>query len=284
MNNLLTRDQETIQDLDSREFPLFIDGEWSFRYSLHQFTPIYLEQLGKASLMERLETKYVFHRDQILDFISELENDYRVLEIQGQRTCGYRTLYFDTADFRFFQQHQNGAGQRWKIRQRTYLDSQTNFLEVKVKDNRKRTKKDRVQIEFNLEHILKNENTFLAAHAPSSLTELDPKLEAQYTRTTLVKNAGQERVTLDSQLSFSNGTNSCDLDGLMIAEVKQADYNPTSPFMAQIKSSGVRPSPFSKYCIGVSLLYPGIKHNRFKPILHHVSRLLGGDIPNERTQ
>ena len=54
--------------------------------------------------------------------------------------------------------------------------------------------------------------------------------------------------------------------------------------MTQIKAEGIRPTPFSKYCIGISLLYPDLKQNRFKPILNHVSTLLGGDITNERTQ
>ena len=284
MNSLLVRDQGTTHYLDAGVFPIFDIGQWSFLSRLNRFSPIYLEELGEASLMDRLETKYIFRRGQILYILPLLENDYRVLEIKGQQICSYRTVYYDTADFHFFQQHQKGSSQRWKIRQRTYLDSQANFLEVKFKDNRKRTRKSRVEAEFNLDHILDNEKAFLSANAPFSQEELDPKLEVCYTRTTLVKNDGQERVTLDSQLCFSNGRHSRDLDGLMVAEIKQAAYNSRSPFMAHIKTGGVRPSSFSKYCIGISLLYPEIKHNRFKPILHHVSNLMGGDITNERTQ
>jgi len=270
--------------MDADVIPLFNNGKWSFQSKLDLFAPIYLKELVKAALMDRLETKYIFLRDQILNFLPELNNDYQVLEIEGQRICEYRTVYYDTADFHFFQQHQNGSGTRWKIRQRTYLDSQANFLEVKYKDNRKRTKKNRVQADLNSNRLLENENVFLAAHAPYLQSELAPKIEVRYTRTTLVKNDSLERVTLDSQLHYSNGITSCDLDGLMIAEIKQGSYTPTSPFMSQLKKGEVRPSPFSKYCIGISLLYPEIKHNRFKPILHRLSNLLGGEIKNERTQ
>jgi hypothetical protein len=284
MNNMILRDQDTMKYQDASVFPVLDDSLCSFQSRLNQFSPISLEQLGKAALMDRQETKYIFRKDHILNFLFGLESEYRVLEIEGQRGCSYRTEYFDTADFHFFQQHQNGSGQRWKVRQRTYLDSQANFLEVKYKDNRKRTRKSRIQTDVTLNHILENENAFLSANAPHSMAELHPKLEVWYTRTTLVKNEGLERVTLDSQLNYSNGKISQDLEGLMIAEIKQAAYNPTSPFMAQMKMGGVRPSPFSKYCIGISLLYPEIKHNRFKPVLHHISNLLGGDITNERTQ
>ena len=284
MNKLLARDRKTLHQLDAKICQVFADGSGLFQRKLDQFAPIYLEQLGKAALMDRLETKYIFRRDQILDILSELEAEYRILEIQGQRICSYRTVYYDTADFHFFQQHQNGSGQRCKVRQRTYLDSQNNFLEVKFKDNRKRTRKSRVQANFDPDQILELENALLSEIGPICQSELDPKLEVWYTRTTLVKNDGLERVTLDSQLNFSNGIVCNDLDGVMIAEIKQSSYDPTSPFMSQLKKEGVRPSPFSKYCIGISLTYPMIKHNRFKPILHHVSSLLGGDITNERTQ
>jgi len=284
MNNLSVKDQEIFQDLDARIFPVIVSDPGSFLSLLNRFSPIHLEQLGKAALMDRLETKYFFHRDRIHNILPAVENDYRVLDITGQRICSYRTVYYDTADFHFFQQHQKGAGKRWKVRQRIYLDSDVNFLEVKYKDNRKRTRKNRIKVESNLHHIPDKEKVFLSANAPFSREELDPKLEVSYTRTTLVKKDGVERVTLDSQLCFSAGKNCLDLDGLMIAEIKQAAYKPTSPFMTRLKMDGVRPSPFSKYCIGVSLLYPGIKHNRFKPLLHHVSNLLGGDITNERTQ
>ena len=284
MNNLMLRDQETKQYLDSNIFTVLNSSPLPFQSGLQQFSPISLEQLGKAALMDRQETKYIFHRDHILNFLFGLENDYRILEINGQRICSYQTEYYDTADFHFFHQHQNGSGQRWKVRQRTYLDSQANFLEVKYKDNRKRTRKSRIQTAHNQDHFLDNENEFLSANAPGSMTELHPKLKVWYTRTTLVKNDGLERVTMDCQLHYSNGIINQNLEGLMIAEIKQANYNPTSPFMAQLKRGGIRPSPFSKYCIGISMLNPDIKHNRFKPILQHVSNLLGGDISNERPQ
>lgn len=284
MKGVLVRDQETLLQQDFTGFPVFDAGQRSFQSMLNQFSPIYLDQLGRAALMDRQETKFIFRGDQIFDFLPGLEANYKILDIKGQRICSYRTVYYDTADFRFFQQHQNGSGRRWKIRQRTYLDSQANFLEVKFKDNRKRTRKSRVQAEINQDQILENESVFLSANVPCSRAELYPKLEIMYTRTTFVKNDGLERVTLDSQLHFSNGKIARELDGLMIAEIKQAAYNPGSPCMAQIKTGGIRPSPFSKYCIGISLLYPEIKHNRFKPILHRVSNLLGGDYRNERTQ
>ena len=277
------RDQQTLTqalgDYKNRE-----DGQPSMRSVLDRFSPVHLHQLGKAALMDRQETKYIFHGDQILDFLPDLLPDYRILQIEGLRICRYQTVYFDTEDFLLFRQHQNGAGRRWKIRQRTYLDSHQNFLEVKYKDNRRRTKKSRMQTDIYPILIPEVEGAFLTANAPISCEEIRPALEVLYKRITLVKNDNRERITLDSQLRFSNGLLTSGLDGLMISEVKQAGYDPRSPFMSRIKRAGIRPSAFSKYCVGISLLYPAIKHNRFKPTIHKVNRLLEGDIDHERTQ
>jgi hypothetical protein len=38
----------------------------------------------------------------------------------------------------------------------------------------------------------------------------------------------------------------------------------------------VRETSFSKYCMGVSILYPDVKHNRFKAKQRLVSRLTQG--------
>lgn len=282
MNSVLLLNHETPQKLLIHVFPVLNTGREPLQSLLGQFSPVYLDQLGRAALMDRQETKYIFRDENISNLLPELIADHRVLDIEGLRICNYRTVYYDTSDFLFFQQHQRGAGQRWKIRQRTYLDSQKNFLEVKHKDNRKRTRKKRIETENYLDRFTKSEGRFLSATLPFPVEELHPILEVRYTRTTLVNNDNPERITLDSRLSFDNGRTALALDGLMIAEVKQAGYNPGSPFMAQLKKRGIRPSGFSKYCVGISLLNPGVKHNRFKPTLHQVDNLLAGDKKHER--
>ena len=222
MKSILVINKEKIQSQAVTGFQVYGAPERSIKYLLNQFSPISLDQLGKAALMDRQDTKFIFREDQLINILPGLESDYRVLSIKGQKICSYRTVYYDTDDFHFFQQHQIGSGRRWKIRQRTYLDSQLNFLEVKYKDNRKRTRKNRIQIGLNSDHILANKNVFLTANAPCSTAELRSKLEIRYSRITLVKKDGQERVTLDSKLHYSNGRSFQNLDGLMIAEVKQA--------------------------------------------------------------
>ena len=94
-----------------------------------------------------------------------------------------------------------------------------------------------------------------------------------FQRITLVHTHSAERVTVDvGLLSLWNGAGAS-MAGIAIAEVKQACCSSDSDFVRQMRALGVRSTGFSKYCIGVSMLYPGIKHNRFKPQLRQIARL-----------
>ncbi len=70
-------------------------------------------------------------------------------------------------------------------------------------------------------------------------------------------------LTLDIDLRFS-GCDTVLLPGIAVAEVKQAGNGRPSDFMRVMRECHIRSSGFSKYCIGVSLLYPDVKHNNFK--------------------
>ena len=79
---------------------------------------------------------------------------YKVLTISGLRQGRYETRYFDTADYEMYTKHHNGKLNRYKVRFRTYVDSEMNFFEVKFKTNTGRTRKSRVKCElheFNIE-------------------------------------------------------------------------------------------------------------------------------------
>ena len=249
--------------------------------SLGLYSSLSLEELGCASLLDRQETKYLFPEGRILSLLSGLETEYHVLEINGRQSFDYRSVYFDTPDRLFYQQHHAGTLPRWKIRQRIYLNSGKSFLEAKYKDNRLVTHKTRQQVNHPIEHISEGGNLFLKSFFPGRIADLIPVLETRYTRITLVHKNKGERITLDLQLRFSDGACSKSLPNLVVAEIKQDRLNPRSSFISQVKQNGIRPGRFSKYCIGSTLLNPGLKHNGFKPILHQLNSLLEGEKPNE---
>ena len=62
---------------------------------VEQYAPISLSEMASVALLNRTDTKFVMAAETLLAGLSQLQNDYRVLEIEGVRLHNYRTLYFD---------------------------------------------------------------------------------------------------------------------------------------------------------------------------------------------
>jgi hypothetical protein len=239
---------------------------------LATFDPISLAELNKAALLDRVEVKYVMPVQVLANILEQARPAYAVLEIAGQRRNHYRTLYYDTADFAMFRRHHMGASDRYKVRARQYVESQFAFLEIKHKTRKKRTVKSRIPTPQLVTHLAGDSEDFLHSHCPFAAGELEPKLWNSYTRITLASKTACERVTLDLDLSFAWQERQTSLPGLVIAEVKQEAHGARSEFVTLMRRHGVRKTGFSKYCYGVSLLYPQVKHNRFNALQRLVAR------------
>jgi len=253
-----------------------------FAALLRRFEPISLSEMGEVALQDRTDTKFVMREGQLYNALATLTQQYRVLDIRGVRLNRYRTLYFDTTDFALFQQHHTGRRERFKVRTRSYVDSQLSFLEVKHKVRQNRTVKNRIATPGLLTWVTPEADAFLNDYLPFAPEALEPKLWNEYTRITLVSKSDCERLTLDLRLRFSGyedsfaAGRSLDLPGLAVAEVKQDGFNRHSTFVARMREMGVRPTGFSKYCAGVAMLFDGVKHNNFKPKMRLVEKLVQG--------
>jgi hypothetical protein len=245
--------------------------------ALGALKPISLAEIDGVALLDRTDTKYIISTETLLELIAALTNDYRVLDIEGQRLNRYRTVYFDTNGMTFYLRHHAGNEVRHKVRSREYVDSHLSFLEVKRKTNKDRTVKERLQTPEPVTKLGPAVDDFLLSRFPLAEPGLTPKLRNEFSRATLVSNRGQERLTLDVHLSFAGNGREVLLPGVAIVEVKQAGFDRTSPVMAAMRSAGFPPRGISKYCLGVALLYPEIKHNNFKPKLLLLDKLMGGD-------
>lgn len=277
----LPRRPEHRQPPETAEAPRWRRVRWEdfapdFASLLGGFAPITLAEMGLAALQDRTDTKFLLAEDDLVSALSGLGNAYRVLEIDAVRLNHYRTLYFDTADFALYRQHQVGRRDRYKVRSRSYLDSRLSFLEVKHKVSRNRTVKSRVPTDALLVQFTAETGAFLRQFLPLNPDELEPKLWNEYTRITLVSNTCVERVTLDLNLSFSDGERTVSLPGVAIAEVKQLGVDRQSDFMRRMRALGVRPAGLSKYCVGVAMTHPAVRHNRLNPQLRRVNQLILG--------
>lgn len=241
-----------------------------------QFEPIALDQMAGAALLDRVETKFVFHEGRLDAILEALAGSYRVLEVNASRLNHYRTLYFDTPDFDLFRRHQAGGRNRYKVRSRSYVDTNVSFLEIKHKVKKNRTVKNRLRTADFVDRLSPHAAGFVADYLPGQTGELEPKLWNEYTRVTLVGRDRPERVTLDINLQFRGAGQTIILPGIVIAEVKKNGFDHDSAFIRLMSALAIRSTGFSKYCIGVSILYPEIKHNSFKPKLRMVGKLVQG--------
>ena len=228
-----------------------------------------------VELMNRTDTKFILTRSSLEEILSAIQSSYRILEVNGLRQSRYETLYYDTPAFKFYRGHQNGKRNRYKIRKRSYLDSNLNFLEVKFKSNKDRTIKDRTKLPLLAAELEPKHSDFIQKTTEKEF-DLEPKIWNRFTRITLVNESLPERLTIDCDLNFTAGSNRIALPQLVIAELKQERQNRYSPFMVELKKRHIRPEGFSKYCMGVALLYPEMKSNTFKEKILKIKKLQNG--------
>jgi hypothetical protein len=241
---------------------------------LERFDAIDLSEMDDVALLHRTDTKFLLAEEQVFQALARLTDHYRILETNGQRLQRYRTLYFDTPTLALYRQHHDGKRNRYKVRKRAYADSNLAFLEIKRKIDAQTTIKNRMPTRELSVEFAPDTVPFLRTHYPYHVEELEPKLLNTFQRLTLVGTHTLERLTVDVGLiSLWNGAG-VSLAGIAIAEVKQERYAMDSEFVQQMRALGVRATGLSKYCIGVSMLYPQVKHNRFNPQLRQIAKLL----------
>jgi hypothetical protein len=242
------------------------------------FEPISLEEMDAVALLNRRDIKFVLSNRQLLSALQALEPDYRILSIDGQKLNLYRTLYFDTPDFALYRMHVNGRANRYKVRSREYTDTHQSFLEVKHKTPKDRTIKNRFPTDQPLTQMTRAAENWLHSVYPYDSQALEPKIWSTFTRITLVSRQHCERVTLDVNLTFYTAKKVVHLDGVAIVEVKMEANHHASSIMEQMHVQRIQPQGFSKYCIGVSLLYDGVKKNALKPKLLRLEKMSQGGL------
>jgi len=245
---------------------------------LEHFKPISLNGILKIELLSRRDSKYVFGLHKLIPMLQRLRDQYEVLTIDGLRLFNYESMYFDTADFSLYRAHHNGKLNRYKIRYRRYVDTDTCFFEIKFKTNKGRTIKTRIQDLFINSSIEGKSIAFIEENTPYLANDFEPKLLIFYKRITLASIERQERFTIDLSLDYFNFQDYNNVPNLVIAEVKQDRVSLESPIFRVFKELRIKPMGMSKYCIGIVKSYPNLKTNRFKPKILMLNKIANGVI------
>ena len=245
------------------------------------FRSLSLKEMEGVKLMTRTDAKYLCTLNQLPRLLEQARAEFRVLENLGTRILGYESLYLDTPCHDMYLDHHNGKLNRYKIRIREYLTSGEYFLEIKKKDSHLNTEKKRLPIGADRNFLKPEFKDFITANSPYDPESLEPVLRSEFRRITLVNDEIFERVTLDIHPAWSNGNQRIALPNVVIIEVKSARTTGSAGFGYLLREERIIPKRLSKYCAGTAMLFPEIKHNRFKAKLLHLKKLNNNLIPNE---
>ena len=254
------------------------DVDRSIERWLSQLDPISLDEMSGIKLMNRTDTKFVTSKQKLVGLLELAQGKYYAQQIEGSRIANYRTVYWDTTGHRFFLEHHNGHAPRQKIRVRTYLDSDLTFLEVKTKNNHGRTKKKRISVPNHdrADIVAAGGSDFTAKLTGVTFEDIDPTVQNRFQRITLVNKGKTERLTIDFNVEFHNYETEADAGtgDLVIIELKR-DGNVFSPVLDILRELRIKPSGFSKYCIGSVITNGRLKNNMFKEKLVRISKYSG---------
>jgi len=248
----------------------------------------------RARLQTRVDRKYVVPTavvDGLLaDLRDRLDDDLRVLRIDGRDEFAYESVYFDTPDLTCYLGAAHRRRRRYKVRTRSYLDSGACFVEVKTRGPRGSTVKTRLPHDVALRDRLDADAlTFTAAvldgaHVPApDDPRYAPTLVSRYRRRTFLLTgthaSDASRLTVDTCLTWAGtgavgvGRPALRLGGLSVVETKTG----STPSAADrlLWRHGHRPVRISKYGTGLAVTAPDLPSTPWRRVLdRHVTPAL----------
>jgi len=239
---------------------------------LSQFNPVSLEEIDEVKLMSRIDRKYWFHILKLQEILEYTLPHYDILEINGQRLMEYQTRYYETPQNKMYLMHHNRKLNRNKIRRRNYVSTDSSFLEIKFKTNKKRTIKKRIETQFGALGFNEKELDFIENNSMFKGQDLIPGLNNKFNRLTLIHKNKLDRCTIDISPKFWNDKGDISFDNLVIFELKRGKNLKSSPIVNLLRKLKIRQRGLSKYCTGRAFLDENLKQNAFKPRLRFITK------------
>ncbi|WP_236263126.1 polyphosphate polymerase domain-containing protein [Actinomyces sp. zg296] len=256
---------------------------------------ISLDELNAtADLLTRMDRKYIVPIEAaqgLLDALaSRIAGRSRALEIKGQRSFAYASTYFDTPDLAAYYLTARKRRRRFKVRTRSYLDSDLCFLEVKTRGPRGATIKERIPWALDDADRLTPEGRAFVAElllgsgvcrardeAERTATALTPVMGTTYERITLHLPQAEARSTIDTRLAWTPMRASRDsATGAIRGAARPAGQqaiietkSPGTPSPADrfLWGLGHRPAKISKYATGLALLNRDLPANKWHRVI-----------------
>ena len=243
---------------------------------VNKLEPITLDEMSGIKLMNRTDTKFVTNKHKLAKLLEMVQGKYYAQFTNDSKVAEYITTYWDTDELGFYFEHHNGRAPRQKVRVRTYVGSDLTFLEVKTKNNHGRTKKKRIEVPGQeIEEVREEADEFVDRLVHRHLDDIHPTVQNHFHRITLVNYGKTERLTIDFDVEFHNyeTNDEAQTGDLVIIELKR-DGNVPSPILDIVRKLRIKPSGFSKYCIGSVMTNRQLKHNMFMEKMVWINKLV----------
>lgn len=221
---------------------------------------------NQESSLKRFDTKYILDEKKIISTLNNLSREWHVLNVGNKIQINYKTLYFDTCDFKLFKDHKQGKRKRFKIRIRFYETGEI-YLELKLKTNLEETLKFRWKcptppsenvIESQFKEVLSEKLNEYLYHF--DLASLEYKLSTEFTRTTLFNFATKEKLTIDKNFMVDNRDITLPISRkMLILEIKSS--KPFNSLNSTLNSLNIRSVSLSKYGAGAPELFSYLGRN-----------------------
>jgi hypothetical protein len=258
---------------------IFHEGEGAVTTDLHGhidgFEAVSLQEVeDRAALQSRVDHKYIVSYETLQQLFSQLGDDFRALEIDGERLQQYDSVYFDSPELTTYKHHLQGRRKRFKCRTRLYGKSAC-FFDLKMKGKRGETVKSRLPLSSPEHASLTSQASaflkrgLLEEYGCAPPTGMVPTLQTSFERLTLVHSQRAERLTLDFGITFSkvgSGERYRMRSGHVLIETKSGSQLGTVDRL--LLALGARPVTMcSKYSLGVALANPALPTNPYRPLL-----------------
>ncbi len=235
--------------------------------AVHGLPALTLDEVNeKAALQTRVDRKYLLRAHTWGNVLASLTIAPSALEIDGRRSFGYSSTYYDTSELDSYRDAARCRPHRYKVRTRRYLDTGSCAVEVKMRSASGATVKSREWLDADEPEI----GGLLPAAAATFVGgferigdrahQLTEVLTTTYQRVTLV--TADVRVTVDRRVAAIDvHGRRLDYGDLLIVETKSAGA--VGVVDRALWASGVRPARISKYCTSLAALQPELPSNRW---------------------
>jgi hypothetical protein len=241
----------------------------SIEQALATFEPISLVGANDiAELQTRIDRKYLVDEATLCELLDAMAPTLRVLEIDGEHSCDYRSTYFDTEDLALYRAAVQGRRRRYKVRSRTYGDTGPCFLEVKAKGHRGANVKSRIGYCRSDHHAITTDGHDFIEEITGGhdfASTLLPVLTTEYNRSTLIDPTSQTRLTFDQRLRCTDEVGGeAILDAIVVETKSEGAPSAADRWLWQ---HHVRPTKISKFCTGLTAIRPELPANKWHRII-----------------